>query len=105
MLIHVVTTKGKGYSLAEQNPEGFHGIAPFFLESAQSRNHEKSNSAVLGNPCALAEKDERIVAVTAAMPAGTGLSGFSERFPKRFFDVGIAEQHAVTLAPAWPRTA
>ncbi len=98
VLIHVVTTKGKGYSLAEQNPEGFHGIAPFFLESAQSRNHEKSNSAVFGETlCALAEKDERIVAVTAAMPAGTGLSGFSERFPKRFFDVGIAEQHAVTL--------
>ncbi len=98
VLIHVATIKGKGYSLAEQNPEGFHGIAPFFVESADTKNQTKSNSAVFGEAlCELAENDERIVAVTAAMPAGTGLSEFSERFPTRFFDVGIAEQHAVTL--------
>ena len=98
VLIHVVTTKGKGYTLAEQNPEGFHGIAPFFLESAKSAKQEKSNSAVFGETlCELAERDGRIVAVTAAMPAGTGLSDFARRFPTRFFDVGIAEQHAVTL--------
>jgi 1-deoxy-D-xylulose-5-phosphate synthase len=98
VLIHVATTKGKGYSLAEQNPEGFHGIAPFFMESARSVKPEKTNSAIFGEAlCALAERDERIVAVTAAMPAGTGLSEFAKRFPNRFFDVGIAEQHAVIL--------
>lgn len=98
VLIHAVTTKGKGYRLAEQNPESFHGIAPFFLESAKSTKQERTNSAVFGETlCALAERDERIVAVTAAMPAGTGLTDFSKKFPNRFFDVGIAEQHAATL--------
>ena len=98
VLIHVITKKGKGYTLAEENPEDFHGIAPFFLESVNSKPAKKSNSSVFGETlCALAEKDERIVAVTAAMPAGTGLSEFARRFPNRFFDVGIAEQHAVTL--------
>ncbi len=99
VLVHVCTQKGRGYVLAEQNPEQFHGVAPFFSEAKGKKENGKSNSEVFGEALSLlAERDERIVALTAAMPKGTGLSGFLQRFPSRFFDVGIAEQHAVTLA-------
>jgi len=99
VLIHVVTKKGKGYSFAEKNPERFHGVAPFLVETGSDRKKgERSNSACFGETlCALAEEDRRVVAVTAAMPNGTGLSTFAQKYPQRFFDVGIAEQHGLTM--------
>ncbi|HBF40088.1 MAG TPA: 1-deoxy-D-xylulose-5-phosphate synthase [Firmicutes bacterium] len=101
VLIHVLTTKGKGYRFAEQNPEKFHGTGPFDLKTGMKLDHSTNQSFtdVFGTAITdLAAKDRRIVALTAAMTDGTGLSGFSKRFPDRFFDVGIAEQHAVTMA-------
>jgi len=100
VIIHVVTTKGKGYDYAEKNPDKFHGIGPFDCDSGEvdavsKMTYSKAFGEELIN---LAEKDERIVAITAAMKDGTGLSKFSSRFKKRFFDVGIAEQHAVTMS-------
>ncbi len=98
LLIHVLTEKGKGYAPAERDPERFHGIGAFNEETGESAS-SGSNSKVFAEAlCRLAEKDERIAAITAAMPSGTGLTGFAKRFPSRFFDVGIAEQHAVTMA-------
>ncbi len=102
-LVHVVTKKGKGYAAAEQAPSVFHGIGPFDREDGRPRGTDKggaqSYTAVFGNTLVeLAEADARVVAITAAMPDGTGLNRFAERFPERFFDVGIAEQHAVTFA-------
>lgn len=98
MLIHIVTQKGKGYLPAENDPERFHGIGKFDEETGESVSGE-SNSNVFANAlCRLAEQDARIVAITAAMPMGTGLSVFRDRFPDRFFDVGIAEQHGVTMS-------
>ncbi len=101
MLIHVVTKKGKGYPPAEADPKTFHGVGKFHVPSGKSLNssNSKSLSEVFGE--ALVEeaaKDSRIIAITAAMPDGTGLSMFMKAYPKRFFDVGIAEQHAVTMA-------
>ncbi len=97
ILIHVVTKKGKGYKFAEENPDKFHGISSFNIETGEKL--EKSNtdySKVFGDKLIeLANKDEKIVAVTAAMKDGTGLKEFAEKFPNRFFDVGIAEGHAV----------
>lgn len=100
VIIHIKTTKGKGYEFAENNPEKFHGIAPFYVETGDERNlHRYSNSACVGQVlCELAQNDPSIVAVTAAMPQGTGLMAFCHQYPERFFDVGIAEQHAVTMA-------
>ena len=100
VLVHVTTTKGKGYKYAEEQPAIFHGIAPFEIETGQVIKSGSLNfSSVFGEKLLnLAKKDENIVAITAAMTDGTGLSSFSEAFPKRFFDVGIAEQHAVTMA-------
>ncbi|WP_201774915.1 1-deoxy-D-xylulose-5-phosphate synthase [Clostridium aceticum] len=101
ILLHVMTQKGKGYPLAEKFPDKFHGVNPFKIETGQplSASTSVSYSEVAGNTLvACAEKDKKIVAITAAMPAGTGLSNFAKCFPKRFFDVGIAEQHAVTFA-------
>ncbi|MBQ7524958.1 MAG: 1-deoxy-D-xylulose-5-phosphate synthase [Abditibacteriota bacterium] len=101
VLVHVVTTKGKGYEYAENNATGFHGISGF---NVLDGNIEKKpcNLTFTGEfsdaLINLAAKNERIVAVTAAMPDGTGLTKFKERFPERFFDVGIAEEHAVTFA-------
>lgn len=104
VLLHVLTTKGKGYEPAEKNPSLFHGVGHFELETghacklvnvAQLPSYTDIFSTTL---CRLAEKDRRIVAITAAMPAGTGLTEFSQRFPDRFVDVGICEQHAVTFA-------
>lgn len=100
VIIHVVTQKGKGYELAEKSPDKYHGVSPFNLENGEPINTARCNySKVFGNSLIkLAEKDESIVAITAAMPDGTGLKGFMDKYPKRFFDVGIAEQHAVTLS-------
>ena len=98
MLIHVLTQKGKGYAPAEQDPERFHGIGSFDEVSGKSRSALNNSKLFAAELCSLAEKDERIVAITAAMPSGTGLSEFKKQFPDRFFDVGIAEQHAVTMA-------
>jgi 1-deoxy-D-xylulose-5-phosphate synthase len=101
-LVHVVTKKGKGFSAAENSPSVFHGVGPFDPESGAVRSSKggpASFTAVFGQTLVeLAERDSRLVAITAAMPDGTGLSSFAARFPGRFFDVGIAEQHAVTFA-------
>lgn len=103
VLLHTLTKKGKGYEPAEQHPEKFHGTSPFKIESGKPRSKNKkstlSYSQVFGRALVeFAEEDDKIVAITAAMPEGTGLNYFAKRFPERFFDVGIAEQHAVTLA-------
>ena len=100
VLIHVVTKKGKGYEYAEQFPNKFHGVGPFNSESGKSSStSSKSYSKVFGETMVkLAEKNKKVVAITAAMPEGTGLDQFSKLSPKRFFDVGIAEQHATTMA-------
>lgn len=101
VLIHVLTKKGKGYKPAEENPAMFHGTGPFDRESGQPlvKNVNPTYSQVFGSTLVeLAKENENIVALTAAMPGGTGLTAFAKEFPKRYFDVGIAEQHAVTLA-------
>jgi len=102
VLIHVITTKGKGYKPAEQNPSLFHGVGPFELETGKvlkGKGGAASYTAIFGNTLArLAEEDERVVAITAAMPDGTGLTNFAKQHPERFFDVGIAEQHGATFA-------
>jgi len=101
MLIHVLTKKGKGYAPAEKNPDVFHGIGPFDILSGtpHSTNGGATYTQVFGDTIArMAEKDEKIVAISAAMISGTGLTKFAKSFPDRFFDVGIAEQHALTFA-------
>lgn len=100
VLLHVLTKKGKGYEPAENNPDVFHGIGKFDPETGKTQPCSKPGySAVFGQTlCELAEKDNRVCAITAAMRKGTGLDGFSEKFPSRFFDVGIAEGHAVSMA-------
>jgi len=100
VLVHVCTVKGKGYTPAEEKPQQYHGISPFDVKTGQVKElTNESFSNVFGAKLAeLAGKHEDIVAITAAMPEGTGLDLFQKRFPKRFFDVGIAEQHAVTMA-------
>jgi 1-deoxy-D-xylulose-5-phosphate synthase len=102
VLFHVTTTKGKGYPPAERNPTYFHGVGSFEIETGNgvsAKEKPPSYTEVFGKTLMeLARKDERIVAVTAAMPEGTGLKAFSEAFPERFVDVGIAEQHAITFA-------
>ncbi|MDD4189467.1 MAG: 1-deoxy-D-xylulose-5-phosphate synthase [Eubacteriales bacterium] len=105
VLVHVHTLKGKGYSFAEKNPAAFHGITPFELKTGETTDkHASAFSRVFGEEMVrLAEEDSRIIAVTAAMPQGTGLGEFSAEFPNRFFDVGIAEQHAVTFAAGLAR--
>ena len=106
LLIHVVTKKGQGYDPAERQPEKFHGMAPFFVENGMKRKGSGGGSAAAAAGEALvqlAAEDPRVVAVTAAMAGGTGLSGFAARYPERFFDVGIAEQHAVGMAAGLAR--
>ncbi len=102
VLIHVSTTKGKGYEPAEKNPGSYHGVGPFDKvtgKSLPSKPSPPSYTDVFGSTLVtLAHDDPRIAAITAAMPAGTGLTKFADTFPDRFFDVGIAEQHAVTFA-------
>ncbi|MEQ9445703.1 MAG: 1-deoxy-D-xylulose-5-phosphate synthase [Rhodospirillaceae bacterium] len=101
-LIHAVTQKGKGYAPAEESADKYHGVAKFDVVSgdqAKSKPNAPSYTSIFAKALiAEAEKDERVVAITAAMPGGTGLDKFGERFPDRTFDVGIAEQHAVTFA-------
>lgn len=105
VLVHVVTKKGKGYIPAEENPDKFHGVSSFNIETGKSSKEKKKDySAVFGNKLVnLADKNENIVAITAAMRDGTGLVEFSRKFPNRFFDVGIAEQHAVCFAAGLAR--
>ncbi|MEE9502708.1 MAG: 1-deoxy-D-xylulose-5-phosphate synthase [Candidatus Aminicenantaceae bacterium] len=101
VLILCVTKKGKGYPPAENNPAKYHSASPFDIQTGESKSTDKRTtySAVFGETMVdLADKDEKVVAITAAMPDGTGLRDFSQRFPDRFFDVGIAEQHAVDFA-------
>jgi len=103
ILVHVVTKKGKGYPPAERNPDLFHGVPPFIIETGELRNDSKKKpptyTEVFGETlCQLAKENKRLVAITAAMQSGTGLEEFSRRFPERFYDIGIAEQHAVTFA-------
>jgi len=102
VLLHVITKKGKGYAPAENNPVHFHGCGKFEVATGEcvvAPDTPPSYTEVFGDTMvALAREDERIVAVTAAMPEGTGLAAFAEAFPQRFFDVGIAEQHGVTFA-------
>lgn len=102
VVVHLITQKGKGYSPAETNPCAFHGVSPFNVENGEPKPSPKkhpSYTSVFGDTLVeLAKNDDRIVGITAAMPEGTGMSKMAEAFPKRFFDVGIAEQHAVTFA-------
>lgn len=101
VLVHVLTTKGKGYEPAEKNPGDYHGVGPFDIKTGKPypSSGNISFTEVFGSTmCKLGRQNDRLVAITAAMPAGTGLTQFSEQFPDRFFDVGIAEQHAVTFA-------
>lgn len=100
VLVHVVTKKGKGYKLAEKNPSKFHGTAPFDKKTGEVlKAKSKDYSKVFGEKLVeIAKNDNRIVAITAAMADGTGLSEFKKKYPKRFFDVGIAEQHAIGMA-------
>lgn len=97
VLIHVLTKKGKGYAIAEQNPDKFHATGPFDIETGKSKKEKKTDySKVFGDKLVnLAKKNEKIVAVTASMKDGTGLAQFAKEFPERFFDIGIAEQHAI----------
>ncbi len=100
LLIHVVTQKGKGYTPAEDHPDTFHGIAPFYIESGEQKGEHRLSSGEIAarQLIELAENDIRICAVVAAMPNGTGMDAFQQAHPERFFDVGIAEEHAVTMA-------
>ena len=100
VVVHIITKKGKGYKPAEENPDSFHAIGSFNKETGKLiKAKEKDYSQIFGDKLVeLAEKNEKIVAVTAAMADGTGLKEFKKKYPKRFFDVGIAEQHAVCMA-------
>jgi len=101
LIMHVITKKGKGYKYAEQRPNEFHGVSPFNVITGENlkKSSVPSYSKVFGDKiCEIAEKNENVVAITAAMTDGTGLTGFEKKFPDRIFDAGIAEQHAVTMA-------
>ena len=100
VLLHVITKKGKGYKIAEENPDKFHATGPFEIGTGKSKKKKsKDYSKVLGDKLVeLAQNDDKIVAITAAMKDGTGLTEFANKFPDRFFDVGIAEQHALCMA-------
>ncbi|MBQ3834201.1 MAG: 1-deoxy-D-xylulose-5-phosphate synthase, partial [Elusimicrobia bacterium] len=102
VLLHVATKKGKGYKFAEDNPTKFHGIGPFDIKTGKTLSLKKVTYTEVFSKAIvkLAENDDKIVAITAAMPDGTGLKSFSKNFPNRFFDVGIDEGHAVTFAAA-----
>lgn len=99
VLIHICTKKGKGYELAEKNPKAFHGVSSFDIDTGEPKSSAKGYSDVFGETlCRMAGDDKRICAITAAMSSGTGLEPFSRKFKDRFYDVGIAEEHAVTFA-------
>lgn len=98
-LIHIITKKGKGYNPAENQSAAFHGIGSFDVDTGKPKSSNKNFSSAFGDAlCKLAQTDENIVGITAAMRTGTGMLEFSKKFKNRFFDVGIAEQHAVTFA-------
>lgn len=104
VLIHVSTVKGKGYAHAEKNPGSYHGVPAFDIETGEYPSGSTSFSAAFGGLlCERAKKDMRICAITAAMTMGTGLYDFSRKYPERFFDVGIAEEHAVTFGAGLAR--
>ncbi|MCI9233478.1 MAG: 1-deoxy-D-xylulose-5-phosphate synthase [Bacilli bacterium] len=99
VVLHVVTEKGKGYALAEQNPNLYHGVSKFDLKTGVLKSDKITYSSAFGSALVeLAKHDKKIVAITAAMAEGTGLETFASKYPERFFDVGIAEGHAVTFA-------
>ena len=100
VVVHIITKKGKGYKPAEENPDRFHSTSSFDKETGKSKKEkQKDYSKVFGDKLvSLAKENEKIVAITAAMADGTGLSEFKNKYPERFFDVGIAEQHALTMA-------
>jgi len=103
VLIHVKTKKGKGYKYAENNPSAYHGVSAFDLSTGASikKSNKPTYSDVFGKTmCSMADEDDKIVAVSAAMGNGTGLSKFISKHPSRFYDVGIAEQHAVSFSAA-----
>lgn len=98
-LVHVVTTKGKGYSYAESQPKDYHGVSSFDIDKGKNSPKVKTYSDVAGEAlCELAASNKNVCAITAAMTEGTGLQNFAAKYKSRFFDVGIAEQHAVTFA-------
>ena len=105
VLIHTITEKGRGYEPARQNPDVFHGVGPFNPDTGlQFRKSLKTYTEVFGEyMCEAGSRDPRVVAITAAMTSGTGLGKFARSFPDRFFDVGICEEHAVTLAAGMAR--
>ncbi|MBQ2211354.1 MAG: 1-deoxy-D-xylulose-5-phosphate synthase, partial [Ruminococcus sp.] len=99
VLIHVITKKGKGYCYAENDPKTYHGVGKFDIDTGEPVSSRKGYSAKFGEAmCDFASKDEKLCAITAAMTSGTGLTKFAEKYKERFFDVGIAEEHAVTFA-------
>jgi len=101
IVVHVITKKGKGYVPSEEDPTRFHGVAPFKIETGEATSiaEKPTYTSVFGSTLIkIAEKNEKIVAITAAMLDGTGLEGFAKKYPARLFDVGIAEEHAVTFA-------
>lgn len=101
VLLHIITQKGRGYAPAERHPARFHGAEPFDIETGiPSKPRDKANYTDIFSTvmCKLGQRDEKVVAITAAMPDGTGLKRFRNMYPDRFFDVGIAEEHAVTFA-------
>ncbi len=101
VLVHVITRKGKGYPPAEKQPERYHSVEPFEVATGEplaKKEHPSYTDVFSREMCRLAERNPDLVAVTAAMPEGTGLKAFEKRYPDRFFDVGIAEEHAVTSA-------
>ena len=101
VLLHVLTQKGKGYEPAEKHPDKFHGVGPFHVETGEVESPKKKDTYtdVFGKViCSEAAKNPKVVAITAAMADGTGLAGFRKKYPDRFFDVGIAEEHAATFA-------
>ncbi len=103
VFVHAITVKGKGYDVAEEDARKWHGVTPFDIETsemAKAAGPVTFTQAFGEAAIEAAEADERVVAITAAMPDGTGLNGFAKQFPDRFYDVGIAEQHAVTFAGA-----
>lgn len=105
VLLHVLTKKGKGYLPAEADPAAFHGVGPFIRETGKPKKASKRSYTNVFSSALIeiAEADRRVVAITAAMPEGTGLARFAELYPDRFFDVGIAEQHALTFAAGLAR--
>jgi 1-deoxy-D-xylulose-5-phosphate synthase len=99
VLVHVITKKGKGYKFAEEQPDKYHGVSSFDMRSGVTSSTKQSISSLVGEKLvAMANKDSRVAAITAAMPSGTGLDKFRDAHPSRYFDVGIAEQHAITFA-------